>query len=225
MKPSNTVSKHYKGDLGRAYVAARQYDAHHPGFGLNFDYFRKYIDPSSRVLDFGCGNGGMLPHIARAAASVEAVEVNPVARDLAKGFEFPVYESIDAIPAGKQYDVIVSNHVLEHVPNVIEVLSQLRRHLVPGGLFITKLPIDDIRESLQRSWSKEDVDRHFYTWTPRLFANVLFEGGYEVQSIEIITSAWNRRFFPLIKLGLAKPAFWCLATILNRRQLLAVARA
>jgi 2-polyprenyl-3-methyl-5-hydroxy-6-metoxy-1,4-benzoquinol methylase len=225
MTNDHKVSDHYQGDRGGAYVAARQYDAHHPGFGLNFDYFHPYIGPRSRVLDFGCGNGGMLPHIGRAASSVEAVEVNPVARELARGFRFPVYESLDAIPAGKQYDVIVSNHVLEHVPDVVDVLSRLRRHLVPGGLFVTKLPIDDIRESLQRTWSKDDVDRHFYTWTPRLFANVLFESGYNVESIKIVTSAWDRRLFPLIKIGLAKPAFWCLATLLNRRQLLAVARA
>ncbi len=104
-----------------------------------------------------------------------------MARELARGFRFPIYESLGAIPAGKQYGVIVSNHVLEHVPDVVDVLYRLRRHLVPGGLFVTKLPIDDIRESLQRTWSKDDVDRHFYTWTPRLFANVLFESGYNVE--------------------------------------------
>jgi len=68
------------------------------------------------------------------------------------------------------------------------------------------------------------VDYHLQTWSPRLFANNLIESGYEVQSVRIIRSAWHPRLFPLMKFGLCPAAFWLLAVIKHRYQLLAVAR-
>jgi len=85
------------------------------------------------------------------------------------------------------------------------------------------LPIDDAHTAYQRDWSRNDSDHHLQTWTPRLFANVLFESGFEVKECRVITSAWHPRLFPLMKIGLGPFAFWMLALIKRRRQLFAVA--
>ena len=150
MDRTDQVSEHYKGDRGAAY-AAIQAPGDHPGLALNANYFAPYIEREHRVLDFGCGSGGMLPHLAKLAAEVEGLEVNDAARAVALQRGFTVYAGVDELPADARYDIIVSNHVLEHVPNVCEVLCALRRHLVPGGQFVAKLPIDDIRNRHQRT--------------------------------------------------------------------------
>ncbi len=224
MANTDQVSEHYRSDQGEAYVAARQADPTHIGYGLNFAYFAPYIQPTDRVLDLGCGNGGMLPHIQRKAASVEGVEVNPAARKIASQAGCPVYAGVEELPETSVYDVAVSNHVLEHIPNVCEVLASVREHIRPGGLFVTKLPIDDIRSRHQCTWSKDDVDYHLQTWTPRLFANTLIESGYEVQSVRVIRSAWHPKLFPLVKYGLGPLAFRLLSAVKHRYQLLAVGR-
>lgn len=217
-------SQHYHGQDGADYVQNRQRDQEDPLYGINAQFFAPYLKKSDALLDFGCGNGGMLPHYAKFVASVEAVEINEAARKMAEGYDFKIYPSLSAIGAGMKFDVIVSSHVLEHVPNPCETLRILRGLLAPEGRFIALLPIDDVHSRHQQSWSKGDIDHHLQTWTPRLFANLLFESGFEPVEIRVVTSAWHAKFRRLIPLGLHKPASWALSALMNRRQLFAVAR-
>ena len=219
-----TVSGHYQGERGSDYVAQRQSNPTWMGYALNFAYFKPYLKPADHVLDFGCGNGGMLPHLKAHVAMVEAVEVNPAAAKVARDLGFTVHPSIAAVGNTPRFDAIVSNHVLEHVRDVSATITELRRHLKPDGKLIVKLPIDDVRSRHQRGWSKSDVDYHLQTWTPRNFANVLFEAGYDVEESRVITSAWNPKLFPFQKIGLGPLVFWAFSILKNRRQLFAVGR-
>lgn len=224
MSNADQVSEHYLGDQGSNYVAQRLADPSSRGYAINAEYFKPYISSQTRVLDFGCGNGGMILHLRPHVREMVGLEVSESARALAVQTGVKIYEGLDFLPESERFDVIISNSVLEHIPNVIDVMKSLKEHLTPGGLFVTKLPIDDIRNPHQRGWSKDDVDCHLHTWTPRLFANVLYESGYEVQDIRIICSAWSPRLFPLAKVGLDRLAFWAMAYFKHRRQLFAVAR-
>lgn len=217
------VSNRYRGARGEEYAAKRGVKSE-VGLRINFEYFKPYLRSSDRVLEFGCGTGGLLNHIAPAVRELEALEVNEASAKQARALGHQVYASLDELPADRPYDVIVSNHVLEHIADVVSTLKVLRRFLVPGGRFVTKLPIDAATTRHQRRWAVNDLDNHLHTWTPRLFANTFIEAGYEVEECRIITSAWHPRLFPVAKIGLARPTFWALSIALNRRQLFAVAR-
>lgn len=217
------TSKHYAGARGEQYAAQKQNDPLNPGYAIDFAYFRPYLKETDVVLDFGCGNGGILRLIAPMVRHAEGLEVNPASTSMARAQQLTVFSSFEALAREPRYDVIVSNHVLEHVRDACSTLEKLRAHLKPGGRLVVKLPVDDARAAYQRDWSREDSDHHLQTWTPRLFANVLFESGFEVNECRVITSAWHPRLFPLMKIGLGRFAFWMLALIKRRRQLFAVA--
>ena len=216
------VSSHYLGSTGERYAAEHLSDADHLGYALNLRWFAPHLKATDRVLDFGCGNGGMLRLLKDRVASAEGLEVNAPARALAEKTGCRVWPSLEALPGGAVFDAIVSNHVLEHVRDVCGTLTALRARLRPGGLFITKLPIDDVHARHQRGWSRDDSDHHLQTWTPRQFANVLHESGYEVRECRVLTRAWHPKLFPLVKLGLSTPAFWAFAVLKKRRQLFAI---
>jgi 2-polyprenyl-3-methyl-5-hydroxy-6-metoxy-1,4-benzoquinol methylase len=216
------VSNHYLGSTGDRYAAEHLGDASSLGYTLNLQWFLPHLRPTDRVLDFGCGNGGMLRLLKDRVAVAEGLEVNAPARGAAEQAGCRIWPSLDALPADAMFDAIVSNHVFEHVRDVCGTLSALREHMRPGGLLITKLPIDDVHARHQRGWSRHDSDHHLQTWTPRLFANVLYESGYDVRECRVLTWAWHPRLFPLAKLGLSKPAFWAFAVFKRRRQLFAV---
>jgi SAM-dependent methyltransferase len=222
---STGVSSRYTGNRGAQYTAERQSSPASLGYQLNLEYFLPHLRRDDRVLDFGCGNGGMLrllrPHVKEA----EGLEVNPNSAALARESGLTVYGKLADLPPERPYTVVLSNHVLEHVRDVPSTLEQVRRNMVSGGRLLLKLPLDDWRDPIQRRWSKEDVDHHLQTWTPRLIANVLFESGFEVDDIRIVTSAWHSRLFPLVKWGLGKPAFWALAALYKRRQLFVMGHA
>lgn len=221
---TQTTSSYYLGEAGARYMARHQSDPFHIGYRLNFEYFRPYLKAGDRVLDFGCGNGGMLRLLAKHLRSAEGLEVNPLAADLARGSGCVVHSGLEALPGGPSYDAIVSNHVLEHVRDAASALERLRGSMKKGGLLLLKLPINDWRSREEQHWSKEDPNHHLQTWTPKLMGNLLYEAGYEVEQIRIVTSAWHPRLFPLVKLGLGGPAFWAFAVWKNRRQLFVIAR-
>lgn len=218
----DTVSHHYLGSAGEAYARARQTDVPDMAAELNAAYFRPFLKPTDALLDFGCGTGAMLRKLQHDVRLAEGLEVNPTSAARAREAGFTVHGSLESLGDAGPYDAIVSNHVLEHVRDVCSTLEILRQRLRPGGLFIAKLPIDDAHAAHHRRWSADDVDHHLHTWTPRLFANVLFESGYDVRDAHVVTSAWHPRLFFLARLGLAKPAFWALAVLKKRRQLFAV---
>ena len=223
MPNHENVSAHYLDEAGQRYAAHHQSSTDHAGFALDLAHFAPYLTPSDVVLDFGCGNGGMLRLIRERVARADGLEVNPTAAEMAEAEGSTIYRRPGDLPDRPTYDVVLSNHVLEHVRDPSSTLERLRRCIKPGGLFVTKLPIDDFREGLQRRWSRDDINHHLHTWTPRLFANTLYEAGYDVRSCRVITSAWHPKLFPLIKLGVAPLAFWALAVVQKRRQLFAVA--
>jgi len=201
----------------------RQFQPHHPGYGLDFGDFRPHIHRGDRLLDFGCGNGGLLRHAVQVCDHVEGLEADPAARVLAAEAGRPVYAALEQIPPNTSYDLVMTSHVLEHIPDPLGTLVRLRPLLRPGGKLLVKLPIDDVRDPHQRSWSRDDIDKHVHTWTPRLFANLLFEAGYEVNECRVLTSAWHPRLLWTAKLGLGGVVFGLFAVLKNRRQLFAVA--
>lgn len=217
------VSGHYEGRRGEAYVDEKQSDVLGHGYSIDFQYFRPYLRSSDAVLDFGCGNGGILRLVAKSVARADGLEVNPAAAAIARKQGFKVLSSLTELPLEPTYDVIISNHVLEHVRDVCGTLDRLRQSLRLGGIIVLKVPIDDARAGYQRQWTPNDSDHHLQTWSPRLFANVLFESGFEVKECRVITSAWHPKLFPLAKIGLGSFLFWLLAVIKRRRQLFAVA--
>jgi cyclopropane fatty-acyl-phospholipid synthase-like methyltransferase len=225
MSGAGKVSGHYLGQAGEAYVAARQSPRREEyGYRLNLEHFLPYLRPDDRVLDFGAGTGGMLRLLRAHVAEAEGLEVNPAAARLAREHSgCTVYESLEQVAAGERYDAVVSNHVLEHVRDVCSTLEQVRERMKRGGRLVLKLPLDDWRDPAQRAWSRGDVNHHLHTWSPRSLANTLYESGFDVRESRVLTQAWHPRLFWLRRFGLDRAAFWALAALKHRRQLVAVA--
>ena len=148
--------------------------------------FQKYIRPTDAVLDFGCGGGHTLRQLK--CLRRVGVDVNPAAIAVARQAGIECYDSISAIQ-DETFNVVISNHALEHVEHPIAVLRAFRDKLVPSGVLVLCLPIDDWRT--QRVYDCGDVNHHLHTWTPQLLGNSLFEAGFQPNqfSIEIVPHA------------------------------------
>jgi 2-polyprenyl-3-methyl-5-hydroxy-6-metoxy-1,4-benzoquinol methylase len=223
-RPELQVSNHYKGTAGTRYVNMRQKDQNNIGHTLDFEYFKPFLKRTDCVLDFGCGNGGILRLVAQHVRRAEGVEVNASAAEIARSSGLTVYFSLETLPDDELYDVIISNHVLEHIRDVTSTLEHIRTRIRKQGLLILKLPMEDWRSADSKVWSSDDIDHHLQTWTPKLIGNVMYESGFEVQDIRIITSAWHPKLFPLARLGLGPLAFWALSVAKRRRQLFVIGR-
>jgi SAM-dependent methyltransferase len=87
----------------------------------------------AKVLDFGCADGKLLDALQDCGWETWGIES---ASDTA----FVRHRRLDAIPASPTFDLIVVNHVLEHVTNPLGLLSELAGASRVGGYLQVGVP-------------------------------------------------------------------------------------
>jgi SAM-dependent methyltransferase len=160
------------------------------GGKANLFKFAEHIKPSDVVLDFGCGGGYLLKNID--CARKLGVEINLAAAKIAVENGVECHSALDEI-SNSSINVIVSNHVLEHVKSPFGVLRKLRTKLVPGGLLIVVVPC----EATTLPYDRNDTDQHIYTWNPQLLGNLAIQAGYAVVDVFTIYHKWPTNFWDI----------------------------
>ncbi len=114
-------------------------------------FYQRLLPLQEPVLDVGCGDG----HFASVAFPRPlAAGIDPAAAVLREARQRGAYGVLarslgDALPfADEHFATVVSNSVLEHIPDVAPVLSEVARVLQPGGRFIFCVPGDHFAELL-----------------------------------------------------------------------------
>lgn len=149
--------------------------------------FQEHINPENTVIDLGCGGGFLLNQIS--CKKKIGVELNPIAGEHARSaFGIEVYTSVDKVPDGIA-DVIISNHALEHIPNVYEVLKELIKKLKAGGIVVFVVPSEQSSNGAYL-YKENDSDQHLFSWTPMTFGNLLKAAGFSVVSSEPLRHCW-----------------------------------
>ncbi len=110
-----------------------------------YEYADRWLNfPLGRVLDFGCGSGGMLRRIADRSEACFGVDVDPVrlanARRLTRADVRPIVPGRPLPFDDAQFDTVLLVEVIEHVPDERTVLAELSRVLRPGGRLLVTTP-------------------------------------------------------------------------------------
>ena len=167
--------------------------------------FKDYIGPEDSVLDFGCGGGYLLKNLS--CGKKIGVEPNRAARATAKKNDVEVYSSIEEVPDNFA-NVVISNHVLEHVLSPLESLHLLKRKVKVGGKLVFVVPHQNPRERFREN----DTNQHLYTWNPLTLGNLFKLAGYDIIKVDTIRHVWPPAYRRIRKL-LGRKTFYLVSRI------------
>lgn len=150
------------------------------------------------ILDAGCGDGinlvGLGDVIAghNLRASICGLDYNPLrlarARHVAGRSQLQQGSLYDLPFVGDAFDVVLCNHVIEHVPDLPRALSELHRVLRPNGLLVIGVPNEGclmgrVRNRLVQPSIGRTTD-HVHFFTAQTVGEALRRAGFRVQRIE-----------------------------------------
>ncbi len=179
-----------KGFINRAYHAVRVF---------TLQQKRKMICSSTRrstgdVLDIGCGTGAFLEVMKKEGWSVQGLEPDPGAREIAEKRGVPVLPSGALASLDQKYDAITMWHVLEHVHNLHGYLKTIAGLLKEDGRLFVAVPNYTSGDAghYRESWAAYDVPRHLYHFSPSSVGPLMKMHGLE---IEALAPMWFDSFY------------------------------
>lgn len=111
------------------------------------------------LLDIGTGSGHIADEFTRQVKRVVSVDLNDE-RDVREGYEFIKVDGAALPFDDDSFDIVVSNHVVEHVPDQRTHLAELMRVVRPGGVVYLATP--------NKLWLRDPHYRlPFISWLPR----------------------------------------------------------
>ena len=141
------------------------------------------VHPSARsVLDYGCGTGDFIRFLSDNDLTVFGAEPDSDARKIASDKNpGAVFSTDEILNKDIKVDVITLWHVLEHIPNFIEVLNKLSEKLNPGGVLIIAVPNFQSFDAqhYKEFWAAYDVPRHLTHFSRTGIDEVYQEIGFQ----------------------------------------------
>jgi SAM-dependent methyltransferase len=136
--------------------------------------------PDLRVLDVGCGTGGVLAHLAERATTVGVDRSRQaLAHCRRRGLTRLAVADMDRVPfAPATFDVILMLDVLEHFHDDVAVVANARPLLRPGGALLVSVPAH------QSLWSPHDeVLHHVRRYDVAGVRRALESGGFRIRRL------------------------------------------
>ena len=183
------MAKHYPG-FHYAYVRVPQ--TLPAAFQWRFDQIERRQN-KGRLLDVGCGEGFFLAFALQRGWEGYGLDTSPEAIQAAKqqlSGRVSASSLLHASYESNFFDVVSLFEVLEHLPDLMGHLQEIRRVLKSGGWLCLSVPnfASLERKIFGRWWVGLDAPRHLQQFTPRSLRSVLEAAGLEVVELRSVNA-------------------------------------
>lgn len=155
----------------------------------------------SRLLDVGCAHGWFL-EAANVSFQVLGIEPDLVVGGKAAANGLPVRQGYfpDILEEDEQFDVIVFNDVIEHIPDIDRAIKACKERLTPGGILVLNLPSSSgffyrlsklflkagWRTPFERMWQKDLPSPHVHYFNDKNLSTFVCRFGFDlVESFDL----------------------------------------
>ncbi|MDH1601163.1 MULTISPECIES: bifunctional 2-polyprenyl-6-hydroxyphenol methylase/3-demethylubiquinol 3-O-methyltransferase UbiG [unclassified Empedobacter] len=144
------------------------------------------VGNGKKILDYGCGVGDFLEHLQKNGYDVLGMEPNDSARKIAQSkIGNEKVTSTELEHNDQKFDIITLWHVLEHIPNLNEIIGELKNHLTDNGVLIIAVPNHQSYDAKYygKYWAAYDVPRHLWHFSDKSMSNLLSNFGMKIDKI------------------------------------------
>lgn len=147
---------------------------------LIFSYFKS----KGNLLDIGAGTGDFLAFAKTKKWEVLGIEPSSKAKALARKKGIPFVENTRDL-SDNSFDVITMWHVLEHVRDLDQQLSELKRICKPGGYVIIAVPNFKSYDAkyYKEFWAAYDVPRHLWHFSKTAITKLFAQKEMKLQKV------------------------------------------
>lgn len=119
------------------------------------------LERDARILDVGCGGGALLDRLARVGFNNLSGADPFIAADSETPRGVPLMKRYLSEVTG-EFDLIMFNHSLEHVPDPVATLKAAYEKLAAGGICLVRLPTtsSEAWTIYRADWVQIDAPRH-----------------------------------------------------------------
>lgn len=161
-----------------------------PEGARRLELLRPWLREGMRVLEIGAATGFLLEAIRPYVGEVVGIEPGDDFRQFSideLGIE--AYPTRDAVE-GREFDLILSYYVVEHLRDPVAELNEWRQFLAPGGHLAIEVP--NVDDALVKYWQVEAFDRfywqkaHYFNYSHQTLDMVLRMAGFaDVETVPV----------------------------------------
>lgn len=141
-----------------------------------------------KLLEIGCNSGDFIDLAKTNGFEVFGIEIDEVAakQGIEKGRNM-IQGDFLQMDLSEKYDIIVANHVLEHIPEIEQISSALKKALKPDGVVIINVPNieGNIVKIMKQNWCQMAPFTHIWFFTKKSMRKLLEN---DFKSIELKTN-------------------------------------
>ncbi len=125
--------------------------------------------PNGRALEIGCGSGGLLQDVVGMGWQAVGIDFDAAAVTAAreKGLDVHVGDLASQSFADQSFDAVLMNHVIEHLPDPVATLKEIKRIMRPRGRLLCVTPNSRSWGSRRfaNNWRGLEPPRHIQIFT------------------------------------------------------------
>ena len=145
------------------------------------DLIRQFSS-SGKLLEVGCARGDFLK-VARESFAVFGVEPNPELAESAAAVA-PVHGDVIETLPWRDFDIITSFHVVEHVDSPKRFVRAMTDRLRSGGLVVLETPdIGSLPFRVMKGKWRQFIPEHYYFFDDRTVTRLLTDCGLRIERI------------------------------------------
>lgn len=147
-----------------------------------YSLIKKYTELNS-LIDYGCGQGDFLKFCVQNNVNALGYEPDESTRNYAREFnKIPVQSISEYNSAKHSVDAITMWHVLEHIPDIKEILRKHHSNLKVNGILVIAVPNRNSFDALhyKSNWAAYDVPRHLWHFTKNDISALAQQTGFQL---------------------------------------------